>query len=302
MSELWSALRPRLERLTNPLPLAELLQADSHRAEIAPPLLAELEALAIDPTPAQADGYVLHLYAMLLLARWRDTRAYRPLVALGHLDENSVDTVFGQLVHDSYGRALASCCDGDIAPLTRLADAASASLWARAAALEALTLATLAGRASRGPVVDFLADFGAREALLLKDKPDAGAELELLDLLVVCLADLGAVEQLPLIGEWFAAGLVDSSYAAPADIEADIQRSPASCLAALQDAGRGLIDDVARETALWPAFHELPPVQLPPIPLGSLREPVKRDEPKVGRNDPCPCGSGRKYKKCHGAN
>jgi hypothetical protein len=22
---------------------------------------------------------------------------------------------------------------------------------------------------------------------------------------------------------------------------------------------------------------------------------------KVGRNDPCPCGSGRKYKKCHGA-
>jgi preprotein translocase subunit SecA len=23
---------------------------------------------------------------------------------------------------------------------------------------------------------------------------------------------------------------------------------------------------------------------------------------KVGRNDPCPCGSGKKYKKCHGAN
>jgi preprotein translocase subunit SecA len=29
---------------------------------------------------------------------------------------------------------------------------------------------------------------------------------------------------------------------------------------------------------------------------------VKREEPKVGRNDPCPCGSGKKYKKCHGAN
>ena len=28
---------------------------------------------------------------------------------------------------------------------------------------------------------------------------------------------------------------------------------------------------------------------------------VKREEPKVGRNDPCPCGSGKKYKKCHGA-
>ena len=27
----------------------------------------------------------------------------------------------------------------------------------------------------------------------------------------------------------------------------------------------------------------------------------KRDEPKIGRNDPCYCGSGKKFKKCHGA-
>ena len=30
-------------------------------------------------------------------------------------------------------------------------------------------------------------------------------------------------------------------------------------------------------------------------------QPARRSEPKVGRNDPCPCGSGKKYKKCHGA-
>ncbi len=30
-------------------------------------------------------------------------------------------------------------------------------------------------------------------------------------------------------------------------------------------------------------------------------ETVKRDAPKVGRNDPCPCGSGKKFKQCHGA-
>ena len=28
---------------------------------------------------------------------------------------------------------------------------------------------------------------------------------------------------------------------------------------------------------------------------------VVSDSPKIGRNDPCPCGSGRKFKKCHGA-
>jgi len=31
------------------------------------------------------------------------------------------------------------------------------------------------------------------------------------------------------------------------------------------------------------------------------RKPAARETPKVGRNDPCPCGSGRKYKQCHGA-
>jgi preprotein translocase subunit SecA len=35
--------------------------------------------------------------------------------------------------------------------------------------------------------------------------------------------------------------------------------------------------------------------------LASAAQPVRRDVPKVGRNDPCPCGSGKKYKKCCGA-
>ncbi|MZG54215.1 MAG: preprotein translocase subunit SecA [Nitrospinae bacterium] len=33
----------------------------------------------------------------------------------------------------------------------------------------------------------------------------------------------------------------------------------------------------------------------------SKPETVRRDEEKVGRNEPCPCGSGKKYKKCHGS-
>jgi preprotein translocase subunit SecA len=47
------------------------------------------------------------------------------------------------------------------------------------------------------------------------------------------------------------------------------------------------------------------PPQGPPRPARTggddVVKQVKRDEPKVGRNDPCPCGSGKKYKKCHGA-
>ena len=52
-----------------------------------------------------------------------------------------------------------------------------------------------------------------------------------------------------------------------------------------------------------------PPVSAAPsapsIPMGRPAperaiQPERREEPKVGRNDPCPCGSGKKHKKCHG--
>jgi len=35
-------------------------------------------------------------------------------------------------------------------------------------------------------------------------------------------------------------------------------------------------------------------------PEGAPKQQAVRKNGKVGRNDPCPCGSGKKYKKCHG--
>ncbi len=45
------------------------------------------------------------------------------------------------------------------------------------------------------------------------------------------------------------------------------------------------------------------PVGAPPpgMDVPKAPQPIRNDAPKVGRNDPCPCGSGRKYKKCCGA-
>ena len=48
-----------------------------------------------------------------------------------------------------------------------------------------------------------------------------------------------------------------------------------------------------------------PPSPFGPRPSGPPQpakpQTVVRQGDKVGRNDPCPCGSGKKYKKCHGA-
>jgi len=50
----------------------------------------------------------------------------------------------------------------------------------------------------------------------------------------------------------------------------------------------------------------LPPPADPAEALEQARQAAaaqvpKKEEPKVGRNDLCPCGSGKKFKQCHGA-
>jgi hypothetical protein len=46
-----------------------------------------------------------------------------------------------------------------------------------------------------------------------------------------------------------------------------------------------------------------PDPSMRPEPISDEHGPrtIVREESKVGRNEPCPCGSGRKYKRCHGA-
>jgi hypothetical protein len=61
------------------------------------------------------------------------------------------------------------------------------------------------------------------------------------------------------------------------------------------------LDSVVRQVAkamdvdLDTELREQPPAGVEPV------KPIRRESPKVGRNDPCPCGSGKKYKKCCGA-
>jgi preprotein translocase subunit SecA len=50
-------------------------------------------------------------------------------------------------------------------------------------------------------------------------------------------------------------------------------------------------DEPPAAAAPRPAARPQPRVQV---------QPVRREGPKIGRNDPCPCGSGQKFKKCHG--
>ena len=96
--------------------------------------------------------------------------------------------------------------------------------------------------------------------------------------------------------DWFAAADPDelAELLFPIDVLADAlprhQRAaykPAEWRNLVHDAERSLPETVARLADYWSI------VRAPPAT-------VRRDAPKVGRNDPCPCGSGRKFKQCHG--
>ncbi len=52
----------------------------------------------------------------------------------------------------------------------------------------------------------------------------------------------------------------------------------------------------AQASGMGTQEREAPEGEAPAAPA----QPFTRDTPKVGRNDPCPCGSGKKYKQCHG--
>jgi hypothetical protein len=314
MSEIWTQLKPQLEMFSRPFPQSAIDLANAHRDEVAPYLVACLEAIAADPSPTQGTNsdYMLHLYAMHLLAAWRDTRAYRPLVQLGQHAEDVVESMMGDVVTETYGRALASVCDGDLSPLQALAEDAKASIWSRQAALRAMTVLALEGDTDRETVVTYLAQLGEREALRLGASKDFG-QFELIDGIVSNATDLGAVSMLPAIRQWFAAKLLDESIAGERWVASHIAHSPEECLATLRRHNDSYIADVAKEMAWWSGFKDDEVPAASPLfnaedfaehPVGRIPEKpvtIVRDGPKIGRNDPCFCGSGRKYKKCHGS-
>jgi hypothetical protein len=297
----WPALRQQLESAQGRFPREVLAAVMAQREAVAPQLVAVLEAVARNPAQAVREmqaGSMELLYAMHLLAYWRDTRAYRPLLAIGHLPPKLVmDGLLDDVVHESYGRCLASVCDADMAPLRALIEDGKASVWVRAAALSAWTIRVQESDAAFAEYVDYLRELGLRAAQRLRDGQVEAEGAEMLTLVVSEATDVAARELLPLIRGWFDEGLVDTTFIDRRFVEQTMAQSPEQRQRQRVRRNDTYITDVAHELS-WlyrPPEHSERPTPPPPV-----CHPV-RTEPKIGRNDPCPCGSGKKFKKCHGA-
>lgn len=302
--DLWERIRPALETMTRPYPLEAIRAAQAAREAVTPHLLDAIERLARDHSPALDRDYTLHLHAICLLAEFRETRAYRPLVELATQAEPVAEELFGDFTGEILGRALASVCDGDIVPLETLIDDEAVSIWIRIAAVSAIAVRALEGDADPAQAVAWLLRWGEQEAARLRALPPQESDSTLLDFLVSSICDVGAGPALPAIRGWYAEELADDNFMRLSAVEEEalcsFEELRSKCLARNQ----GYVRDAVGEMRHWHCFTE-----------ASLREdedaleydfgeppgPYIRPAPKIGRNEPCPCGSGKKYKKCCGA-
>jgi uncharacterized protein YecA (UPF0149 family) len=94
------------------------------------------------------------------------------------------------------------------------------------------------------------------------------------------------------------------------DVTGDLAKGKDWALARLAtNPHRQLIDDTVKKMEWWACFKDEKPrrtqaATAAPEAANSMRKdassPYKRTAPKIGRNDPCPCASGKKFKKCCG--
>jgi hypothetical protein len=128
------------------------------------------------------------------------------------------------------------------------------------------------------------------------------------DTLVSYSSDLYPEELLDDIKDAYEEGLVDPGYIGFDDVKRDLAMGKDRLLARLADnPHRRLVADTVAEMGRWASFREdRPKDRADAAPDSQFHRAapssqVKRATPKTGRNEPCPCGSAKKYKRCCGA-
>jgi Protein of unknown function (DUF1186)/SEC-C motif len=257
------------------------LEAAIAAQEQVTPLL--LPVLAHSPATIHAwsaqKAYMAHIYTLFLLAQFRESRAYPLIINFFATPGEMALDVTGDVVTEYLDRILASVCGGDDRLIKQLAENQEANEFVRGAALAALVCLVATGEKAREEVLAYY------QTLLQSDCPQHSsffyAEV------VASATDLYPEEVAEDLKAAFANGWVDETIIDRTYVERQLAQGKEAVVAKLHNERYQLIDDTVKELEWWACF------QPPRIP----RE-VKK---KVGRNEPCPCGSGKKYKKCCGA-
>lgn len=267
---------------TGEFPREALARAIEERERIVPELLDIIKRAADNPQELEDEpDYMGHIYAMFLLSQFREQRAYEPIVRFfAQPGDLSLDLT-GDVVTEDLDSMLASVSCGDETLIKALIENPEANEYVRGSALRSLVALVLTGELTRESVVGYF-------ATLFREKLPREPS-HVWDCLVACSVDFYPEDLYMDIERCFRDELVDTFFVNPRDIHATLDKGKERTLGRLrEDRTYRLIEDTIAEMEWWACFK-------PETDYGP-----KKKKRKIGRNQLCPCGSGKKYKKCCG--
>jgi hypothetical protein len=298
-----------LEKLTadEGLPVEALRAAEADPAAVVPAFLQAIrdyvsadEASRTKPWPI---FFIFHL-----LGSWREKSAYRLMAQLLNLPGDELDHVLGDTTTETTHRIMAAVFDGDPQPLYDVILNENADEFARSRMLEALAMVALRGELAREELERFL------RACFTKFQAEPGCFVWYG--WQTAVAFLRLEEMKPLVKQAFDEQWIDPSLLKYRHFLEDFRIAVEKPDAPFANADEyTLFGDTVEELSTWHCFsakyleekkrYEEDEKRLAQrakerrVPIWGANEgPVHNAFRDVGRNDPCPCGSGKKFKKC----
>lgn len=274
-------------------PRAALKEAVANPEETTALLLEEFDAFLADPSIVLSDeDYILHMYGIYLFAEFRVQEAFPRILALVSWPAETLDYTLGDVVTTDLSSILYSTFDGDFEKLKDVIQNPDVDFFVREAALNAYAQLHADGRVEDEEFYAFV-----RRLLVNRD----------------------------LMGEWDVATMVQETVMSFSLFEMldDVQWLYDEDRINLKLAGRydefldyvyydsargssvGYIEDAISELQDWGLFDQTEEMEQERAErMAHLEKELAKEisqtrtAEKVGRNDPCPCGSGKKFKKC----
>jgi hypothetical protein len=296
-----------------PVPEQAIYKAFERKDEITPILLEIIQVVADDPALV-GDEEKDFLVAMILLAAFKETKAFEYFIKMALWDEDQAEWLLGDVHLEYFTSFLAATYNGDFSQIRKVIEHKEACLYSRTQALEIPGWLAVHKLVERETIEDYLLTL-IRSPLVKQDGYLTGSLI-----VEVCKLQIHAArEQIPSL---YKKGLADPFCISEEGANEYFMKSRAACEEEIKKARsfhfpstpEGIIKEVAwlyrtpkaeeenddddnEEETNDGDDHSL---------CGDICRYKNKffydDEPiavtKIGRNQKCYCGSGKKYKKC----
>jgi len=265
--------------------------------DFVPQLIDILDEAVNDPDPFMFDEADHHIPAAFLLAQMREPQAYPRLVSLICYDQDDVDMLWGDLLTDNYVEILRDTYNGDSSLLPKLIENRSVGPFARAMAVKAWGMHYFDGHISREEITGY---FRHLIHEVYAGEPSDDDEI-VLSYIANCIREQQLEELIDDVKAIYERGGIDEIICEGCEEYEAQFNNPLFMASDLH------IDNAIQILENWDWFKEDKSSEKPAKP-DSYDDDYDDDDDgddgqppeltKIGRNEPCPCGSGKKYKNC----